>query len=100
MKRNDFINRLFNNGDGLTLDQIERIEQNALPDIIPDGVIEEVGERQAREKAREVFIDVLADLTDMLELRDYIRELFKTDPILLTDMQVYRLFYAVCGGRG
>lgn len=97
MKRNDFINRLFNNGDGLTLDQIARIEAVEFAEK-SDGMMEDLKdyenpEETCRDLVRDFIINQLSDCADLLELRDKLRE-YQIDP---TDMQVYHLFYAVCG---
>ena len=97
MTRQDFIFSLFDNGQGLTLDQIERAEDyisddvasqtfndEEIPDLIPI--------------ARDVYIDRIRDCQDMLELRDFLYNTLYTKEEQdgqITDMQVYRLWYAV-----
>ena len=97
MTRQDFIFSLFDNGEGLTLDQIERAEHYVLDDAacqtfddeeIPDLI----------PIARNVYIDRIRDCQDMLELRDFLYNTLYTkeeQDEQITDMQVYRLWYAV-----
>ena len=97
MTRQDFIFTLFDNGNGLTLDQIWKID-DGLIDTIPDGVIEDLQENNgmtygyaaeiALDQAREVFINNLHDLPDMLELKNYLEE----QEINVSDMQVYHVW--------
>jgi hypothetical protein len=104
MTRQDFIFTLFDNGQGLSLNQIERIEEY-LPDIIPESMIEDMQEvngmseedaiQTALYQARDIFMDNLKDCTDMLSLRDYLIERYQVDA---SDMQVYRLWYVTRGG--
>lgn len=100
MTRQDFIFRLFDNGEGLTLDQIERAEEyvsddvasqtfndEEIPDLIPI--------------ARDVYIDRIRDCQDMLELRDFLFATLYTQVEhdgQITDMQVYHLWYAIGTG--
>lgn len=100
MTRQDFIFRLFDNGEGLTLDQIERAEEyvsddaasqtfndEEIPDLIPI--------------ARDVYIDRIRDCQDMLELRDFLFDTLYTQAEQdgqITDMQVYHLWYALGTG--
>ncbi len=105
MTRQEFIFTLFDNGNGLTFDQIEAIERR-IKDGIPDGLIDDIlkdcanedgstipyieAEKQAMELGYEVFIDNI-DCTDMLELRDVL----KNECQGITDMQVYHLWYVI-----
>lgn len=105
MTRQDFIFTLFDNGNGLTLNQIEQVEEY-LPETFPNGLLDDIAEDMGESKdypgviesalyqARDVFIENLNGAQDMLELRDIFSERCK---IGLTDMQVYRLWY-VAGG--
>ena len=102
MTRDDFINALYNNDDGLTLNQIEQIEEMLIY-TIPDGMIDDIKKaciddplthKQAVEAAmmtaRDTFIMGMHDCEDMLELRDYFIEYAKID---VTDHQVYKMYY-------
>lgn len=85
MIRRDFITKLFDHGDGLTLDQIENLEK-ILPGFIPEDMpMDEAGLMMARDN----FINDMHDCEDMLELRAKAKRLYELD---LTDMQVYRLY--------
>ena len=99
MERQDFIFTLFDNGNGLTLDQITAIEKY-LPDTFPDGLLEDIAEDMGMEindpdvmesalyGARDVFLNCLHDCSDMLELKAYFNGIIDN----LTDMQVYRIW--------
>jgi len=101
MNRQDFIFRLFDNGNGLTLDQIERAEAYIKDDAAcqtfdPEEAISLIP------MAREVYIDRIGDIEDMLELRSFLYDTLYTKDEQngqITDMQVYRLFFAICGGE-
>ena len=86
MTRQDFILRLFDNGDGLTLDQIAWIDRNAVHDMARQ-------EEQPIEIAREVFLDNLHDCEDMLALRAELNRVIPKGQV--TDMQTFRLWYAI-----
>lgn len=101
MRKAEFIFTLFDNGYGLTLEQIEDIENN-LPETFPDGLIDDLmgdngmdrneAHQIAMEQARTVFINGLRDAEDMLDLRDFLnRHLFKAPKV--NDMQVYHTMY-------
>ena len=107
MNRCDFVFRLYNNGNGLTLDQIQTIEDN-LPLTFPEsveGFLAEIADdmgldpdnievmENAMSQARDVFMDSLHDCADLLELRDYLKNMMDLPDI--TDSQVYNLWYAV-----
>ena len=99
MERQDFIFALFDNGSGLTLDQISTIEKY-LPDTIPNGMLEDIAKdieedvnsfavmENALYQARDVFMERLHDCSDMLELKDVLNGIIKN----VTDMQVYRVW--------
>lgn len=98
MTRQDFIMTLFDNGEGLTLDQIWKID-GELVDTIPDGHIEDIQATNANltygeaaelalMDARQVFINQMHDQPDLLELKNFLEE----QEITVTDMQVYHLF--------
>ena len=100
MTRNDFTMRLYNNGRGLTLEQIKDID-HYLIDTIPDGLIEDIEDvtgnhdkaiEQAMEQARDVCIDALAGFTDPLDLMDYLRISCGYD---VPDDNIIGLFYAL-----
>ena len=99
MTKHEFIMRLFDNGYGLTLDQIERAEAYA----IDDAACQTFDEQEAIElipMAREVFINGMSDCEDMIELRDYLNSRLygANDTERVSDMQVYRLWYVTRGG--
>ena len=106
MTRQDFIFRLFDNGEGLTLDQIRQVEDNLL-EKFPDGLIEDIAKdmgvdrdypgviERAMDISRDIFFCNIHDVSDMLELRDFFLE---QAGITLTDMQTYRLWYAIGTG--
>ena len=99
MERQDFIFTLFDNGYGLTLDQISTIERY-LPDTIPDGMLEDIARdieedvnsyavmENALSQARQVFMNGLYDCPDMLELKELLDGVIEN----VTDMQVYRVW--------
>ena len=97
MTRQDFIFTLFDNGNGLTLDQIWKID-DGLIETIPDGMIEDLQETNgwiygeaaetALYQARAVFINNLHDQPDMIELKNFLEE----QEINVTDMQVYHIW--------
>lgn len=99
MNRQDFINLLFNNCNGLTLDEIETIEGvlwGALPEDMLTDLMNDNGytENDAIDvlmiDARQVFINKLHDCTDLLMIRSYMKEAFDLE---LTDKEVYTLYY-------
>lgn len=99
MDRQDFIFTLFDNGDGLTLNQIADIEKY-LPETFPSGLIEDIAKdmgensdypgviESALYQARDVFLEQLNGCSDMLELKDLLEEIINS----VTDMQVYRIW--------
>lgn len=99
MKRDEFINMLFNNCHGLTLDEIGTIE-DVLKDTLPEEAIEVLTNDNGHTledaidilmmDARQVFINNLHDCTDLLEIRSYMKEAFNLE---LTDKEVYALYY-------
>ena len=117
MTRLDFINILYNNGRGLTLDQIAKIDDD-LSDTIPDGLIDDIMETlmpdgeltieqhnklygrakmQAMEQARDVCISAYADaFVDPIEVKEYFRNYagFAEVP----DDNCVGLFYAIHAG--
>lgn len=94
MTKQDFIFTLFDNGQGLTLDQIERVEAYCEDDAacmtFDDYEIQDL-----IPAARDVYWNRMHDCTNMLELRDYLNKTIYADDekSLLTDMQVYHLWY-------
>ena len=99
MNRNDFINTLFDNGRGLTLDQIATIEK-MIPDIVmideviddfmnANGYTRDDAIKHLRPDARFIFMDQLVGCDDMLDMRDYLQD-FGIEP---TDLQIYALFH-------
>lgn len=102
MNKQDFIFTLFDNGDGLTFDQIEHIE-NCLIEEIPEGMIEDIAKdfdeaddpdiiESAMYLCRDNFMNNIHDCGDMLELRSFLSERYN---LSLEDMQVYRLWYVI-----
>ena len=101
MNRQDFIFTLFDNGNGLTLDQIALIEEGMI-DIVPDGFIEDLidnngmtdteAEDTAIAEARQVFLNSLHDCGDMLELKNALTDALSYSDYKVTDMQVYHLW--------
>lgn len=99
MTKADFELMMFNGGDGLTLDQIESLE-NALIENLPDGFIDvirdDLGEdatengiiESAFYQASDVFLGRLQDCATMLEIRDFMTYEYGMG---LTDHQIYRL---------
>ena len=99
MTRQDFIFTLFDNGNGLSLEQIERAEAYARD----DAACQTFDEQEVIElipMAREVFINGMSDCADMIELRDYLNSRLygANDTERVSDMQVYRLWYVTRGG--
>ena len=99
MNKRDFVFWLFDNGKGLTLDQIQTIEDN-LPDLMDEGMIEDIRNQfpeESEEKHREIASDLcrdflasrLQDCADFLELRDYLTATFNINP---SDMQIFYLY--------
>ena len=105
MTRQEFIFTLYDNGNGLTFNQIEKIEiqiKDGLPEFLVDDIMrisaedgepisENIATARAMMNGYDVYIDSLGDCLDMLELRDLLRE----SHINPTDNQVYRLWYVV-----
>lgn len=99
MNRQDFINRLFNNCNGLTLDEIGAIE-DVLKDTLPEDMLIGLTNdnvytlKEAIDvlmiDARQVFLNNLHDCTDLLMIRSYMKEAFDLE---LTDKEVYALYY-------
>ena len=109
MERRDFIERLFDNGYGLTLSQINTIETEYIPNMIDSGMLIDIKKAITRDdytpsddeiwqiamnSARDCFMDNIHDLGDLLELRDYLIALEVGD---ITDSQVHSLWYAIGG---
>jgi hypothetical protein len=104
MTRQEFIFTLFDNGSGLSFEQIAEIE-NGLIDTIPSGTIEglqdingmsrEDATATALMTAYDVFMDSMRDCTDMLELKRFIDSTICNTRLNTSDMQVYRLWYVV-----
>lgn len=107
MTRQDFIFTLFDNGNGLSLEQIEQIEKGLI-EAFPTGLIDDLmsingftradAEKEALLSSYEVFIDNLADCTDMIELKRYLDKSICNTRLNTSDMQVYRLWYVTRGG--
>ena len=100
MTRNDFINTLFDNGEGLTLKQISILVYDVIPDTIPDGMIDDIENSDptichnkavsiATHIAYDKFIQDIADCTDLLEIADLLSMYLKN----VTDKQILRLRY-------
>lgn len=102
MNRQDFIFTLFDNGNGLTLDQISVIEESMI-DTVPDGMIEDLidnngmteidAEDAAIAEARQVFLNSLNDCGDMLELKNALNDALSYSEFKVSDMQVKYLWY-------
>ena len=107
MTRQDFIFTLFDNGSGLSLEQIEQIEKGLI-EAFPTGLITDLmningftrnhAEKEALLSSYEVFFDNLADCTDMIELKRYLDKSICNTRLNTSDMQVYRLWYVTRGG--
>lgn len=104
MNRNTFINQLFDNGQGLTLDQILDIENRLSNSKDNKNMVYEMCNNddslelyQARElvteQKRDLFMENLNKCNDLLELRSFLQGYFDYKNYDLTDMQVYRLSY-------
>ena len=104
MDRKEFVTTLYNNVEGLTLDQIQTIEGELL-DTIPDGVIEDIAKdmdedttgpgviESALYLARDNAINNLHDAnTDLLSLREVLIKLTRGK---VSDQVVYRLSYVL-----
>ena len=100
MTRKEFINTLFDNGDGLTLAQISELVYDIIPDELPDGLVDLIKENApdiehntalniAMEQGYDVFIQRIADCEDLLEISDFLGYYFKD----VTDKQILRLRY-------
>ena len=96
MDRRTFIYILFARGTGLTLDQIERVEEYVKDDAacqtfddteIPDLIY----------MARDVYISRLKDCEDLLEMRNLLKFTIyaSNEKSELTDMQVFNVFQDV-----
>lgn len=83
MNKNDFVNRLFNNGNGLTLDQIEIMERDC-----------NTGTNATPAELRAAAIDLISRSENLLDLRDTLRNICGLHDI--TDQQVFALSYAIC----
>lgn len=104
MNRNEFINTLFDNGQGLTLDQIQTVDNylsNSIPNIRDD--IQELMKsndnldfESARQilidQERQLFLDEMNSCSDLLKLKDFLTGYLPSNS-KLSDMQVYRLSY-------
>jgi len=109
MTRKDFIDRLFDNGDGLTLEQIKTIYIDVISSELPADLVDAIMESNnfktdnealpiAIDMSCDNFINNLHDCADMIELRDYLTSLvdcngerFLKD---ITDKQVMRVWYS------
>ena len=100
MTRNEFINTLFDNGDGLTLKQISMLVYDVIPETIPEGMIEDMENSDpdidhntavdlATEMAYEKFIQDIADCEDLIEIAELLSMYLKD----VTDKQILRLRY-------
>lgn len=86
MTKNLFIMTLFDNGDGLNLDQIDSVIRHLTPP-------KELNIRQpSEEDAFEAFLDEMSEYEDLLELRSALRE-YLDEGQALSDHAVYRLFW-------
>ena len=83
MNKNDFINRLYNNGNGLTLNQIERLELDC-----------HMGTTVSPAELRAAAIDLIRRSNNLLDLCDTLRNVCGLHDV--TDAQVYALSYAIC----
>ena len=107
MTRQDFIFTLFDNGNGLSLEQIVEIEKGLI-DTIPSGTIEDLQDIDGRSRkdataialtfAYDVFMDNMRDCEDMLVLKHFIDSAICNVRLNTSDMQVYRLWYVTRGG--
>lgn len=107
MTRQDFIFTLFDNGNGLSFEQIAEIEKGLI-DTIPSGTIEDLQDTNGMSRedataialmtAYDVFMDSMGDCTDMLELKRFIDSTICNTRLNTSDMQVYRLWYVTRGG--
>ena len=100
MTRNEFINTLFDNGDGLTLAQISELVYDIIPDELPDGLVDSIKDSVpnidhntaldiAMQQSYDVFIQRIADCKDLLEISDLLGYYFKD----VTDKQILSLRY-------
>lgn len=102
MTRQEFIFTLFDNGNGLSFEQIAEIEKGLI-DTIPSGTIEDLQDTNGMSRkdaiatalmtAYDVFMDNMRDCTDMLELKRFIDSAICYTRLNTSDMQVYRLWY-------
>ena len=114
MTRKDFINILYNNGRGLTLDQIKTVDEDLI-ETVPDGMINDIMEdltqgkhitlgeehelfikarEQALEQARDVCVDAYADtFIDPIEVKEYFRNYVGIGE--LPDDNCVGLFYSI-----
>ena len=102
MTRQDFIFTLFDNGNGLSFEQIAEIEKGLI-ETIPSGTIEDLQDTNGMSRkdaiatalmtAYDVFMDNMRDCTDMLELKRFIDSTICNTRLNTSDMQVYRLWY-------
>lgn len=104
MDRKEFVTTLYNNGEGLTLDQIQTIE-NGLTDTIPDGVLEDIAREMGEDTTASGVIEsalylamdnAMNDLhdanIDLLALREKLEELTGEK---VSDQAVYHLSYVL-----
>lgn len=99
MEKQDFIFLLFDNGNGLTLDQIRKIEAY-LPEMIDPEMITDIknqmpdanAERVALDLCRDCFIGNLTDCGDLIELQDYLASEVGVEA---TDAQIFHLWHAI-----
>ena len=107
MTRQDFIFTLFDNGNGLSFEQIEEIEKGLI-DTIQSGTIEDLQDTNGMSRkdltatalilAYDVFMDNMRDCEDMLVLKHFIDDSICNARLNTSDMQVYRLWYVTRGG--
>ena len=107
MTRQDFIFRLFDNGNGLSFEQIENIEQGLI-ETIPAGTIEDLQDTNGMSRkdatatalmiSYDIFMDSMRDCEDMLVLKHFIDSAICNTRLNTSDMQVYRLWYVKRGG--
>ena len=104
MTRQDFIFTLFDNGNGLSFEQIEEIEKG----FIDTGIIEDLQNTNGMSRkdataialmtSYDVFMDNMRDCEDMLVLKHFIDSAICNARLNTSDMQVYRLWYVTRGG--
>lgn len=101
MTKNDFIERLFDSGNGLSLKNINDIN-NTIHRDIPADLVEDIRnenpewnrievENFAMQLGYDNFINQMHDCTDMLELKSFLVDyIHQTD---IADMAIYNLFH-------